>query len=444
MFPDENSKSAQLFNRALAVMPGGNSRHTVFFQPYPVYIDHAKGSKIVDVDGVERIDCINNYSSLIHGHNHPKVVEAIKKQADKLISVGLPTESEIALAEIVCDRVPGVEQIRFANSGTEGVMFAIKAARAYTGRPKIVKVEGAYHGSSDTAEISLNPGPADWGEIDSPTSVPPAGVGPGAASDTIIIPMNEVDIARAIIESQADEIAGIVIDPIVNKLGFMAASPEFLKMLREVTTAKGILLIYDEVYSLRLGFNGAQGAVGVIPDLTALGKIIGGGLPVGAVGGRADIMTELFDPRHGAPKLGHGGTFNANPMTMAAGAAAMELFDREAFNRLSKLGDRLREGLKEALKLSQLPGVVTGGASLIGLFHTDQPFGNYRDLVSAIGSDRSIGKRSNQFFQYLLNHGVYMAPMGFMVLSTAMDEGDIDYILDTSLKGMQIISEQSS
>jgi glutamate-1-semialdehyde 2,1-aminomutase len=256
--------------------------------------------------------------------------------------------------------------------------------------------------------------------------------------------MNNVDIARSIIESQADEIAGIVIDPIVNKLGFMAASPEFLKMLREVTTAKGILLIYDEVYSLRLGFNGAQGAVGVIPDLTALGKIIGGGLPVGAVGGRADIMTELFDPRHGAPKLGHGGTFNANPMTMAAGAAAMELFDREAFNRLSKLGDRLREGLKEALKLSQLPGVVTGGASLIGLFHTDQPFGNYRDLVSAIGSDRSIGKRSNQFFQYLLNHGVYMAPMGFMVLSTAMDEGDIDYILDTSLKGMQIISEQST
>ena len=441
MFPDESSKSARLYNRALDVMPGGNSRHTVFFQPYPVYVDHAQGSRIFDVDGVERIDCINNYSSLIHGHNHPKIVEAIKNQADRLISVGLPTESEIRLAEIVKDRVPGVEQIRFANSGTEGVMFAIKAARAYTGRPKIVKVEGAYHGSSDTAEISLNPGPADWGEITAPASVAPAGVGPGAASDTLVIPMNEADIARAVIESHADEIAGVIIDPMVNKLGFMAATPEFLEMLREVTSANGILLVFDEVYSLRLGFNGAQGAVGVTPDLTALGKIIGGGLPVGAVGGKAEIMTELFDPRHGAPKLGHGGTFNANPMTMAAGATAMELYDREAFDRLAKLGDRLRSGLREALKLSQLPGTVTGGSSMVGLFHTDQPFGNYRELVSVMSSDRSISKRSKQFFRYLLNHGVYIASMGFMVLSTAMDEGDIDFILDTSLEGMRTISE---
>jgi glutamate-1-semialdehyde 2,1-aminomutase len=181
----------------------------------------------------------------------------------------------------------------------------------------------------------------------------------------------------------------------------------------------------------------------VVPDLTALGKIIGGGLPVGAVGGKADIMTELFDARSGTPKLGHGGTFNANPMTMAAGSVAMELYDREAFDRLARLGERLRQGLREALQLAQLPGVVTGGSSIVGLFHTDQRFENYRELVSALGADSSVNKRANQFFNHMLNSGVYMAPMGFMVLSTAMDDADVDFILDKSLAGMRIVSEQT-
>jgi glutamate-1-semialdehyde 2,1-aminomutase len=444
MYPDERSKSAALFRRAVEVMPGGNSRHTVFFRPYPIYIERAHGARIVDVDGVERIDCINNYSSLIHGHNHPKVVEAIKAQADRVLSVGLPTEQEIELAETITARVPGVEQIRFGNSGTEGVMFAIKAARAYTNRPKIVKIEGAYHGSSDTAEISLNPNPANWGDVDAPASVAPAGIGPGAAADTLVVPMNDVARTRRILEAHADEIAGVIIDPMVNKLGFLAAAPDYVAMLRDVTRARGMLLIFDEVYSFRLGFHGAQGALGVTPDLTALGKVIGGGLPVGAIGGRADIMTELFDPRTRAPRLGHGGTFNANPMTMAAGVAAMRLYDRAAFDRLATLGDRLRAGLAEALRVAQMPGIVRGASSMIGLFHTERDFADYRELTAMMTADRTIGERSNQFFRHMLNDGVYMASQGFMVLSTAMTETDIDFIVEKSLGALRSIAKTAA
>src|SRR4030095_10359868 len=202
--------------------------------------------------------------------------------------------------------------------------------------------------------------------------------------------------------------------------------------------------IFDEVYSFRLGFNGAQGALGITPDLTAMGKVIGGGLPVGAIGGRADIMTELLDPRTRTPKLGHGGTFNANPMTMAAGVAAMELYDREAFDRLSALGDRLRAGLEEALRVAQMPGVVRGASSMVGLFHTEKNFDNYRDLTTMMMADRSIGERSNEFFRFMLNDSVYMASQGCMVLSPAMNEADVDFILDKSLRALRALAKTAA
>src|SRR5438128_1722157 len=233
MYPDDNSNSARLYQRALKVLPGGNSRHTVFFPPYPVYAVRGEGARIWDADGVQRLDFINNYSSLIHGHNHPEVVAAIIDQARKLLSVALPTEGEVALAEIVCDRLPGVEQIRFANSGTEGVMFAIKAARAFTGRPKIAKIEGAYHGSDDTAEVSVNPDPARWGDPSAPASVPDRGSGPGAAADVVVLPMNQVEAGRAILRAHGEQLAGVIIDPLIKNLGYEPASPAFLAMLRE-------------------------------------------------------------------------------------------------------------------------------------------------------------------------------------------------------------------
>ncbi|HEY0105785.1 MAG TPA: aspartate aminotransferase family protein [Rhizomicrobium sp.] len=437
-FPDAKSRSAALYERALRVLPGGNSRTTVFFPPYPVYAARASGSRVWDVDGVERIDFINNYSSLIHGHNHPVIVAAVIAQAQRLLSISLPTEEEIQLAEIVTARLPGVEQVRFCNSGTEGVMFAIKAARAYTGKAKIAKVEGAYHGSGDTASVSVNPSPALWGEPETPASVLGAGSGPGTGQDTVVIPMNDVENTRRILRRHAADLAGVILDPLVKNLGYAPASLEFVTMLREETAACGAMLIFDEVYAMRLGFNGAQGALGVLPDLTAMGKIIGGGLPVGAVGGRADIMTKLFDPR-GPAKLSHGGTFNANPMTMAAGVAAMELFDRAAFDRLSALGERLRAGLREAIRIAKVPGTVGGATSMVSLFHMDVQVATYRDAVAARRGNAQAGIRAETFFRHMLNHGVLMAAPGFFVLSTAITEDEVDHTIETALTALRSI-----
>ena len=443
MYPDQQSKSAELYQRALAVMPGGNTRHTVYFAPYPVYVERGEGCRIWDVDGVERIDCINNYSALIHGHCHPQIVAALREQAGRSLSVALPTEAEIRLAELVTERVPGVEQIRFANSGTEGVMFAVMAARAATGRNKIAKIEGAYHGSYDCVEVSLYPTPDAWGEADAPRGVAPAGVHEGARVDTIVLPANNVEVGRELLRRHADDLAGVIVDPLTKNLGYLRISDEFLRMLREETRALGALLIFDEVYSFRMGYNGAQGELGVIPDLTALGKVIGGGMPIGAVGGSRELMEALFDPRSGA-KMSHGGTFNANPMSMVAGAVALELYDRQAHDRLAALGERLRTGLRDLLRVTGRPGTVTGAASMVGLFHTESPITDYRSMLHAVMTEPSLGRNADAFFRHMLNHGVYMASHGFMVLSTAMSEGDIDFILDKAELSLRALSQEAA
>lgn len=435
MYPDNDSMSARLFGRAVAVMPGGNSRHTVFFQPYPIYAARAEGARIWDVDGVCRLDVINNYSSLIHGHNHPRIVEAITRQAQRLLSIAMPTEAEVILAEMICERLPAVERVRFTNSGTEGVMMALKAARAFTGRPIIAKVEGAYHGSDDTASVSVVPNPTLWGDARSPVSLPGPGGTENIARDVLVVPFNDVEAGRELLRASADRLAGVIIDPLPSHLGYASASAEFLTMLREETERAQALLIFDEVYSFRRGFHGAQGALGVTPDLTALGKVIGGGLPVGAVGGRAEIMDSLFDPRAGRPKMTHGGTFNANPMTMAAGAAALEMFDEVAFDRLTGLGDRLREGLQEALRLSGAPGLVRGQASLTSLMHfeSDRPPQNHRELQEAIADNPKARQRAEIFFKGMMDRGVIIGAPGLFVLSTALTEDDIDRVLEASL-----------
>jgi glutamate-1-semialdehyde 2,1-aminomutase len=437
MYPDKQSKSAKLYERAVKVMPGGNSRHTVYFPPYPIYAARAEGARVWDVDGESRLDFINNYSSLIHGHNHPRIVEAIVKQAHRLLSISLPTEEEVQLAEIVTARLPGVESIRFGNSGTEGVLLALKAARAFTGKSKIARIEGAYHGSAETVGVSMAPTPDKWGDPDEPVSLPGVGIGPGAAADTVVLPMNQVEASRKILRKHARDLAGVILDPLVKNLGYKPATKEFVQMLREETKACGALLIFDEVYSLRLGFHGAQGALGINPDLTALGKIIGGGLPVGAVGGARDIMDAVFDPRAGRPKMNHGGTFNANPMTMAAGLVAMEMFDQAAFDRLSMLGEKLRKGLREALAITRSPGTVGGATSMVSFFHMDAQVETYRDVVSSMRGNAQAGARAEQFFRFMLNNGILMGAPGFFVLSTAITDEDIDFVLDKAVQGLR-------
>ncbi|MBS0333303.1 MAG: aspartate aminotransferase family protein [Proteobacteria bacterium] len=434
-FPDAHSRSAALYARAREVMPSGNSRLTVFFRPYPTYIRSGQGARIIDEDGVERLDFINNYSALLHGHRHPRIMEAVADQMGRLTAVGAPTESEIALAELLVDRIPSLEQVRFANSGTEAVMLAIKAARAATGRPKIAKVEGTYHGGYDVAETSQQPLPDEWGPADRPASVAlSAGTPRGVLDDVVVLPWNDVETSRRLLEAAGDRLAGVLVDVLPSRLALTPITPEYLAMLRETTTRLGALLILDEVYSLRLGYRGAQGELGVTPDLTTMAKIVGGGFPVGAIGGRREVMS-VFSFDTGRPKVPHGGTYNANPVTMAAGRVAMEMFTQEAAADLAALGERMRAGLAECLKLAGREGLVKGQASLALLSLSDRPFNDHRELsyVAKFAEAQAAVHRE------LMNRGVFTSPALMFTLSTVMTPADIDFTLEQVLQALRTL-----
>jgi len=435
MFPDHDSLSAKLFERGRRVMPGGNSRTGVMMEPYPIYAASGRGCRVTDVEGVERIDYVNNWSSLIHGHSNPAVLAAIAEQSRHLLAVGQPTLVEIELAELLTERVPGIDMIRFSNSGSEGVLMGLRAAKAFTGRPKVAKVEGAYHGSADPVEVSVAPSPSAWGDPSRPASVPATeGITPGVLQDSIVLPFNDVAASREIIRANGGDLAVVVVDPVVSRMGFVQATPAYLAMLREETERHGILLMFDEVFSFRVGYHGAQGEVGITPDITALGKIIGGGLPVGATGGRADVM-EVFDQTRKPLRVEHGGTYNANPMTMAAGLAAMQQMTPEAYARLDALGERFRSGIERTMHDNGLVGQVQGIASMAAMIFNDAPFSNYRELPLR----RREAEMIYALHRYLLNHGVTIIPHGLMLLSTAMTEDDIDETLAAMDAGMKTL-----
>lgn len=424
MYPDTNSKSKALYDRALTSLPGGNTRTTVFMKPYPIYAARGEGCRVFDVDGNELIDCINNFTSLIHGHGHPALIEAARRQLALGSAFGMPTESEIDLAELLAARLPSVDQVRFANSGTEAVMMALKAARAFTGRPKIAKCEGAYHGSYDYAEVSLDPKPADWGG-NAPVSVAYAkGTPDNVLADVVTIPFNDIEGAVSLIRQHGHDLACVLVDPMPNRAGLVPADKAYLEALRQATREAGALLIFDEVISFRLGYHGAQGLWGIDPDLTTLGKIIGGGFPVGAIAGKREIMA-VFDPRHGKPSLPHGGTFSANPVTMRAGLAAMELLDRNAFARLDAIGEEVRKGINDAFRRHGVPGSAVGLGSLLKLHFADRPIRDYRSAYMS----EAEAKRQSLFNLEFLNRGVLAASYGLMALSLPMTDADVESIV---------------
>lgn len=424
MYPDTTSKSKALHDRALASLPGGNTRTTVFMKPYPIYAARGQGCRVWDADGNEFIDCINNFTSLIHGHAHPVLIEAATRQLAIGSAFGMPTESEIDLAELLTKRLPSVDQVRFANSGTEAVMMALKAARAFTGRPKIAKCEGAYHGSYDYAEVSLDPTPAAWG-ANAPVSVAYAkGTPDNVLSDVVTIPFNDIEGAVSLIREHGRELACVLVDPMPNRAGLVPADKAYLEALRDVTREVGALLVFDEVITFRLGYHGAQGLWGIDPDLTTLGKIIGGGFPVGAIAGRREVMA-VFDPSHGKPALPHGGTFSANPVTMRAGLAGMHLLDEAAFARLDAIGEAVRTGIDDAFRRYDVPGRTVGLGSLLKIHFVWRPIRDYR---SAYLTERET-KRQSAFNLGLLNRGVLAAGYGLMALSTPMTDADVDAIV---------------
>ena len=424
-YADPDSKSARLHRQATAVMPGGNSRTTVHMAPYPPYAAEGQGCFVVDVDGDRRLDLLNNYTALIHGHAHPSITTAATARLARGTSFPLPTVEEVELASLLVERLPAVEQVRFTNSGSEAVMMAIKAARGFTGRPKIAKFEGAYHGSYDYAEVSLSSTPANWGSLAEPASTAYSrGTPPAVLEDVIVLPFNRPELAARRIERHASELAAVIVDPVPNRVGLMPADREFLESLRAVTAAHGVVLIFDEVISFRIGYHGAQGHFGIRPDLTTLGKIIGGGFPVGAVGGRADVMA-VFDPTKGTPPVPHGGTFNANPVTMAAGLAGMRLMDRAAFDRLAEFGAKLRDGVAACFKDAGISGSVTGVGSLFKVHPSQRTLSDYRSSRA----DTAEAARLDRIVRYLLDHGVLLSTTGLGCLSTPMGDPELEGFL---------------
>jgi glutamate-1-semialdehyde 2,1-aminomutase len=340
----------------------------------------------------------------------------------------MPTPEEIDLAALLCERVPSAERVRFTNSGSEAVMIAVKGARAFTGRPKIAKFEGAYHGSYDYVEVSLGSTPETWGSLAAPASTAYSqGTPPAVLEDVVVLPFNHTEQAVARIEREASRLAAVVVDPVPNRVGLVPARTEFLQALRAVTKAHGIVLIFDEVISFRAGYHGAQGVLGVTPDMTTLGKIIGGGFPVGAVAGRADVMA-VFDPtRGGPPPAPHGGTFNANPVTMAAGLAAMRLLTPDAYARLADLGAKLRASLDDCFKQTGIPGRVTGLGSLFRLHAVDRELSDYRSTrATTVESERLV-----RLVRRLMEHGVLMSITGLGCLSTPMGDAELEGLVET-------------
>ncbi|MEI9415303.1 aspartate aminotransferase family protein [Mesorhizobium sp. Cs1321R2N1] len=430
----DNPKSAALYQRALQVMPGGNTRTTVYRQPHQVYAVRGEGCRIVDVDGNVRIDANGNFTSLIHGYGNAKVALAASRQLELGTCFGMATESEILLSEMLCDRLPSVEKLRYTNSGTEAVMNAIKAARAYTERPKIAKCEGAYHGTYDPAETSQDARPDNWGPADEPQAVPTArGTPRGVLDDMVVIPFNNVEVSEKILRASGNSLAAVLVDVMPNRAGLVPASAEFLAMLRQVTRELGALLILDEVITFRLGFNGAQGRFNVDPDLTTLGKVIGGGFPVGAVGGKTDVMS-VFDPSKGAPALPHGGTFSANPMSMAAGAAALEDLTAVEFERLEALGSRFDQGIGHCFSHNKIDAQVTGLGSLRRVHLSDAKLTDYRSTLAA--GEKKVAALARALF----DQGVIIGGNGLMAFSTAMSASDIDEIVDAFDRALKTIA----
>ena len=435
-FQEPDSASARLYARAQKVIPGGTSKANMHVRPHPCYIASEAGCRVTDVDGVERLDAINNFTALIHGHAYPPVVDAVTRQVARGTAFAASSPEEVALAELLVARVPALERIRFGNSGTEAVMMAIKAARAYTGRDRIAKFEGAYHGYYDDVQVSFNSHAPDWGPDDAPASLPSSGGIPKhRVLETLVLPWNDRDATEELLTRHPNELAAVIVDPLSNRMGFIPPAEGYLAFLRQLTRAHGILLIFDEVISFRVGYTGASGRYGGDPDLIAFGKIMGGGCPIGATGGRAEVM-EVFDPGTRGPRIASGGTFSANPVSMAAGLAAMTPMDEAAFERLNALGARCRARLGEVIRARRVPGQVTGDGSLFRVVLTDRPLRGYRDAA-----DPKVEARQSRLFVHLLDAGVLLNTNGLGCLSTPMTDREVEVLAEALGRALGSLAE---
>lgn len=379
-----------------------------------------------DIDGNQYIDYVCTWGPAIHGHAHPRIVRAVQETAAKGTSFGTPNPLEVTMAKLVCDAFPSIEKVRFCNSGTEACMSAVRLARGYTGRDKIIKFEGCYHGHVDSLLVKAGSGALTFGQPDS------AGIPSSFAQHTIVLPFNHEGAVRSAFMANRGKIAAVILEPVPGNAGVYLPKPGYLQFLREITEREGALLIFDEVMTgFRLARGGAQELFDVKPDLTCLGKIIGGGLPVGAFGGRREIMDCL------APEgpVYQAGTLSGNPLAMAAGIASIEMLDQTTYERLEQLGSRLESGFREAAGRAGVPVQFNRCGSMFCAYFTSEPV---RNLDDAMRSDR---ERFARFFRAMLEAGVYIAPSQFEAgfISTAHTEEDIDLTLAAAANALQTL-----
>ncbi|RSK28040.1 glutamate-1-semialdehyde-2,1-aminomutase [Bacillus sp. HMF5848] len=421
--------SKQVFKEAVTLMPGGVNSPVRAFKSVnmdPIVMERGKGSKIYDVDGNEYIDYVLSWGPLILGHVNDKVVEAIREVTERGTSFGAPTKVENELAKLVIDRVPSIEMVRMVSSGTEATMSALRLARGFTGRNKIVKFEGCYHGHGDSLLIKAGSGVATLGLPDSP------GVPEGVAQNTITVPYNDMESLRFAFNEFGDDIAAIIVEPVAGNMGVVPPLPGYLQQLRDITNEFGALLIFDEVMTgFRVDYRCAQGYYDVTPDLTCLGKVIGGGLPVGAYGGRADIMAKV------APSgpIYQAGTLSGNPLAMSAGLATLSQLTPDTYVEFNKKATRLLEGLTTAAKKYDIPHSTNRAGSMVGFFFTNETVTSYEKAKT---SDLQMFAR---FYQEMANNGVFLPPSQFegLFLSTAHSDEDIEHTIDAAEKAFAVI-----
>ncbi len=425
--------SRNLFKKAVEIIPGGvNSpvRACLSVGGQPLFISHGQGSRIYDMDGNQFIDYVGSWGPMILGHRHPQVIEAIKAVLERGTSFGAPTDLEVRLAQMVVEAIPSIEMVRMVNSGTEATMSAIRLARGVTGRERIVKFDGCYHGHADALLVEAGSGIATLGIPGSP------GVPASLVENTLSLPYNDIETVKSVFSMHGDRIACIIVEPVAGNMGLVPPVAGFLETLRELATRSGSILIFDEVITgFRVAYGGAQSLYGIMPDLTCLGKIIGGGMPVGAYGGKRELMEQI------APqgRIYQAGTLSGNPVAMAAGIATLELLQHPDFYKiLEKKSARLADGLNKAARKAGVPVSIDRVGSILGLFFTDKRVHNFKDAKT------SNLKRFTAYYQKMLQEKIYLAPSQFesMFVSAAHTEEEIELTITAAGKVLEIIGRR--
>lgn len=416
-YVDATPRSRELFEEARRLMPAGVSRSSLAVGPHPVFIERAQGKHLIDVDGNELVDCWNAASSLPLGHRHPAVVAAIEEQVARGPGFGAMSAAEVTFARLVSERIPSIERMRLTLTGTEATMFAIRLARAYTGRMKLARMEGSYHGSHDM--LCSGQGAALGGIWPGTENGPVAnGVALEVRDHVAFMPFNDLPACKRVVEANAAELAAVIVEPFMGTGGGIAAEPGFLQGLRKLCDDHGVLLIFDEMISIGLDRGGAQAFYGVTPDLTAAGKLLGGGMPMGVFGGRADIMA-LLEPKDGVPPVLHTGTWNGHATCVAAGVAQLQALDDDAYGYLHRIGGRLRDGVRGLAEELKIPLQVTGVGHFSAFHFNERPIRTHTDTRT------NDVARMTRVALAMLTRGFFMFG-GRTNLSTAVTDTDVD------------------